>query len=53
MYKYTSGNESKFEDAVNLQNNIRKKKKYKDAFVVAFKDGQRISVEDAIELIKK
>lgn len=38
-YKYTAGSTTNFNEAVNLQKEIRKK--YKDAFVVRFKDGKR------------
>jgi len=50
MYKYTSGNHTSFAEAIKLQNEIRSHRKYKDAFIVAFKDGDRIDVETAREL---
>jgi N-acetylmuramoyl-L-alanine amidase len=51
-YKYTTGNFETLDEAVNLQNKLRKNKKYKDAFVVAFRGEERISVEDAMNLDK-
>lgn len=53
LYKYTSGNLSTFNEAIELQNNIRKHKKYRDAFVVAFKKGERISVDEAKDLTEQ
>lgn len=50
MFKYTSGNLASFPEAIKLQNQIRSHKKYKDAFIVAFKDDERIEVETAREL---
>ncbi len=45
-YKYTVGNCSTVEEALQLQSEM-KKKGFHDAFVVAFYQGQRISVEEA------
>jgi N-acetylmuramoyl-L-alanine amidase len=50
LYKYTSGNEISFGAAIRLQNQLRLNKKYRDAFIVAFKDGERIGVEEARKL---
>jgi len=50
MYKYTSGNYTSFADAIRLQNEIRGLRKYKDAFIVAFKEEERIGVDDARDL---
>jgi len=50
MYKYTSGNHTSFADAIKLQNKIRGHRKYRDAFIVAFKDGERIDVKTAREI---
>lgn len=47
MYKYTAGNFSNFNQAVDMQNSVRKMG-FKDAFVVAFKNGERISLQDAL-----
>lgn len=49
--KYCSGKTSTFKSANNLKKTIRKGK-YKDAFVVAFLDGKRISIEKAQSLVK-
>lgn len=49
-YKYTSGNLTSFSEAINLQNQIRGLKKYSDAFIVAFKNEERINVDEAREL---
>ncbi|MEA3476661.1 MAG: N-acetylmuramoyl-L-alanine amidase [Bacteroidota bacterium] len=48
IYKYAVGNETNLNDAVNLQNRLRKQKQYKDAFVIAFVNGERVSVKEAI-----
>jgi len=52
LYKYTVGNVLSIEEAEKLQSEMRKKG-FKDAFVVAFKNNERISTKNAIELIKK
>lgn len=49
--KYCSGKASSFNSANNLKKTIRKGK-YKDAFVVAFQNGKRISIEKAQSLVK-
>jgi N-acetylmuramoyl-L-alanine amidase len=46
LYKYTVGNCMKLEDAVRLQAEM-KKAGYPDAFVVAFRKNQRISLQEA------
>lgn len=46
LYKYTSGKFAHFRDAVNHQHAMRKAG-HTDAFVVAFLNGQRISIEEA------
>jgi N-acetylmuramoyl-L-alanine amidase len=53
LYKYTSGNLSTFDEALSLRNNIRTHKKYRDAFIVAFSNGERISVDKARELSER
>lgn len=50
VFKYTSGDESNYSEAIKLQNSIRINRKYKDAFVVAFMDGERIDLKKALEL---
>ena len=46
MYRYTSGEISNFNEAINLQNQVRKMG-FKDAFIVAFYKNERISLEEA------
>jgi N-acetylmuramoyl-L-alanine amidase len=46
IYKYTSGNFLAVSDAVKHQNQLREKG-YKDCFVVAFKNGERIDIKEA------
>ena len=50
MFKYTSGNLSSYAEAIQLQNKLRTKKKYRDAFIVAFKNEERIDVDEARKL---
>ena len=47
-YKVTSGNFAKPNDAINHQNTMRTSG-YKDCFVVAFKNGQRIDYKEAVK----
>jgi N-acetylmuramoyl-L-alanine amidase len=49
MYKYTAGNESSFDKALKIRAEIVKQG-YKDAFVVAFLNGDRIDVNKAREM---
>jgi N-acetylmuramoyl-L-alanine amidase len=51
-YKYSSGNFTSYADAQNHQKFLRESKKYKDAFIICFKEEHLISLEDAFELIK-
>ena len=46
-FKITSGNFSKPDDAINLQNKMRNNG-YKDCFVAAFKNGKRIDYKEAL-----
>ncbi|HMM11113.1 MAG TPA: N-acetylmuramoyl-L-alanine amidase [Bacteroidales bacterium] len=46
LYKYTSGHFTIYRDAVNHQNMMRKSG-YADAFVIAFLNGKRITIEEA------
>lgn len=50
MFRYTSGATKNYEEAVEMQSKVRKAG-FKDAFVVAFYEGQRISIKEAKELI--
>ena len=47
IYKYTSGNERSYQEAIKLQNKIRLNRKYRDAFIVAFDGEERIDVNEA------
>jgi N-acetylmuramoyl-L-alanine amidase len=46
LWKYTAGAFDKLEDAVTLQTEL-KSQGFSDAFVVAFKNGERISIQEA------
>jgi N-acetylmuramoyl-L-alanine amidase len=50
IFKYTAGNFAKPDDAIKYQNKVREMG-YKDAFVVAFKNGIRIDYKEALRLI--
>lgn len=50
LYKYTYGNFSSFEEANRKRREFRKS--FPDAFVIAFKNGQKIPVEDARAQLK-
>jgi len=50
VFKYTSGNYSKLDDAVKQQAKLRTQG-YADCFVVAFRDGKRIDMNEARKLI--
>ena len=52
LYKYTVGNTQDFEEITKLQSDLRNLG-FQGAFVVAFKDGERIKVSEARELLKK
>jgi N-acetylmuramoyl-L-alanine amidase len=51
LFKYTSGNFTDFSAATSHQNKMRKSG-YNDAFVVAFLNGQRIRIDEALKLKK-
>ncbi len=48
-HKYTVGSESDFENAEQLKMKIRQETPVKHAFVIAYKDGKRISVQEAMK----
>ncbi|MDT8392740.1 MAG: N-acetylmuramoyl-L-alanine amidase [Bacteroidales bacterium] len=50
MFKYTSGDETTYGAAVQIQNKLRLNRKYRDAFIVAFRDEERINLDTAREL---
>jgi N-acetylmuramoyl-L-alanine amidase len=51
LFKYTSGHFQKLNDATNRQNLIRKNG-FEDAFVVAFYNNERITIQEAAEIEK-
>lgn len=51
VYKYAAGSCAAMDQASKLQSEMRKKG-FTDAFVVAFKDGKRIGVDEAKRLLK-
>jgi N-acetylmuramoyl-L-alanine amidase len=52
VYRYAIGAERNFSEANKIKNQL-KEMGYKDSFVIAFKDGSRISVEEARKLAKE
>jgi hypothetical protein len=50
IFKYTAGNFAKPDDAIKYQNKVREMG-YKDAFVVAFKNGTRIDYKEALKQV--
>ena len=51
MYKYTAGNERTPEDAMKIKKELDKKG-YRDSFVIAFINGERISIDEARKQLK-
>jgi len=51
LYRYVVGKETNMSDANNLQLQVRNKG-YKDAFITAFSNGNRISISEALKLQK-
>jgi N-acetylmuramoyl-L-alanine amidase len=51
LYKYTVGSYGKLEDALKLQTEM-KKTGYNDAFIVAFRNNQRISLQEASSTVQ-
>jgi N-acetylmuramoyl-L-alanine amidase len=52
-YKYSTGNFRSYDEVLKHQKFVRETKKYKDAFIICFKEDERISLEKALELTKK
>lgn len=52
LFRYTLGRENSWNDANELQEKAREKG-YSDAFVVAFHNGKRIAVGEAVKLLKR
>ena len=52
VYRYTTGRFATAREAVNLQKEVRAKG-FGDAFVVAFYNGERITLQKAKELLEK
>lgn len=52
QYKYTIGELNSFQEAEKLKKQLRKNG-FKDAFVIAFNNGERIEVNDAVKLTKE
>lgn len=51
LYRYTYGNEDSWDKASELQKEVVEKG-YNDAFIIAFHKGKRISVNEALKLLK-
>ncbi len=51
-YKYTTGQVEKLDDAVELQSKVRKLG-FKDAFVIGFSNGKKVSYKEAVEISKR
>lgn len=52
-YKYSTGNFKSYDDAQRHLKFVRETKKFKDAFLICFLKEERISLEKALDLIKK
>lgn len=52
-YKYSTGNFKTYEEAQRHLKYVRDTRRYKDAFIICFLKDERISLEKALELIKK
>ncbi|OFX22254.1 MAG: hypothetical protein A2033_07200 [Bacteroidetes bacterium GWA2_31_9] len=50
IYKYTSGNTNNYKEVVEIQKKVRVN--YPDAFVVSFKNGKKIPLNEALKEIK-
>jgi len=45
LYKYFVGATNSYDDIIKLQNDLRNT--YNDCFIIAFKNGQRITIKQA------
>lgn len=52
LYKYTYGSDTDYNKIRNLKKS-RTDNKFKDAFIIAFKDGKKMNVNEAIQEFKK
>lgn len=52
LYKYTYGNDTNYNEIVRIKRKIVDAK-FKDAFIVAFLNGEKINTNEAIKLFKK
>jgi N-acetylmuramoyl-L-alanine amidase len=52
LFRYTFGEESSWESASKLQEKARKQG-FEDAFIIAFYEGKRIAVGEAVKLLKQ
>ncbi len=52
LYKYTVGDEQSLEDAAEIQQRVQEAG-FKDAFVVAFWNGERISASEALQILNE
>lgn len=52
LYKYVLGNEESFDEIKKLSQQV-KQSTFPDAFIVAFKNNKRISIQEARELLEK
>lgn len=52
LFRYTYGSESNWESANQLQEKVRQSG-FEDAFVIAFYNGKRIAVGEAVKLLKR
>ena len=51
LFKYTIGEVTDYKKAVSLQRTVREKA-FPKAFIIAFHDGQRIPISEALEISK-
>ena len=51
VFKYTYGSVGNFDEAIKIQKKVRESK-YKDAFLIAVKNGKRIPISEAIQQTK-